>query len=270
MRHSFWVMLVVPLIVTAYADEPPVQAPINRPMTFDEEFDHLPSKLTSTSYWWGRRWIDQDEKQVYVDPSYRGTALQPLQLDPLSIQDGILQIQASIPAPTVAPYLQGQKYISGLLTSYKSFSQRYGYFEIRAQIPPGKGFWPTFWLLPKVIMPHPPEIDILEARGDRLTNLYVTAHYNEENTPKMTTFTIAVPDMSATFHRYGVLWTEQYIAWYFDGERAAFTHTPADLHSPMCLLLNLAVGGRWPGQPNQSTPFPGNFLIDYIRVYAAN
>jgi beta-glucanase (GH16 family) len=252
---------------------PPMQAPVTNQMTFDEEFDRLDLTKYQTYYWWavggGGRWL-QDELEVYVDPLYQGTAPQPLRLNPFSIHNGVLQIQASVPAPTVAPYLQGQKYISGILTTYNSFSQLYGYFEIRAQIPSGKGYWPTFWLLPKVDIPTPPEIDVLEARGDDLTHLLLTAHYNLLNEPKKASFVIPVPDMSVAFHRYGMLWTAEYIAWYFDGIRVAYTPTPADLNSPMYLLLNLAVGGGWIAPPDVTTPFPGNFLVDYIRVCAAN
>ena len=114
----------------------------------------------------------------------------------------------------MVPYLEGQKYLSGLLTTYNSFSQLYGYFEIRAQIPAGKGYWPAFWLLPKVIMATPPEIDILEARGDRLTKLYLTDHYIQHAMATMSSFAISVPDMSSNFHRYGLLWTRDFIAWY--------------------------------------------------------
>jgi beta-glucanase (GH16 family) len=182
------------------------------------------------------------------------------------------KIQASVPAPTVAPYLEGQKYISGLLTTYDSFSQLYGYFEIRAQIPIGKGFWPTFWLLPKVDLPNPPEIDILEARGSEPTMLSLTVHYNLDSKPVMapSPFKVTVPDQTVGFHRYGVLWNDEFVAWYFDGQRIAYMATPADLHSPMYILLNLAVGGGWPGNPDSTTVFPGNFLIDYIRVYPLN
>jgi beta-glucanase (GH16 family) len=85
----------------------------------------------------------------------------------------------------------------------------------------------------------------------------------------MSSFAITVPDMSATFHRYGLLWTRDFVAWYFDGDLVADTTTPEDMHRPMYMLLNLAVGGNGtlPGRPDKSTKFPGNFLVDYIRVY---
>ena len=255
---------------------PPMKMPVTDRMTFDEEFDRLDLARYRTYYWWmpvrgGGRWLE-NELEVYVDPLYQGAAPEPLRLNPFSVHNGVLQIQASVPAPTVAPYLEGQKYISGLLTTYNSFSQLYGYFEIRAQIPIGKGFWPTFWLLPKVDLPNPPEIDILEARGSEPTMLSVTVHYNRDGKPVTapSPFKVTVPDQTVSFHRYGVLWNDEFVAWYFDGERIAYMATPADLHSPMYILLNLAVGGGWPGNPDFTTVFPGNFLIDYIRVYPLN
>jgi len=77
-----------------------------------------------------------------------------------------------------------------------------------------------------------------------------------------------VPDMSSDFHTYGVLWNESFVGWYFDGKRVAFTPTPADMHRPMYLLLNLAVGGSWPGAPDEQTQFPARMQVDYVRAYA--
>jgi beta-glucanase (GH16 family) len=123
-------------------------------------------------------------------------------------------------------------------------------------------------MIPIGIMPTPPDIDIVEVLGDQLTSLFVTAHWNEQSKAKSHGFKIAVPDVSLDFHRYGALWTESHIAWYFDGKRIAYVTTPPDLHSPMYLLLNLAVGGRWPGSPNEATLFPGNMSVAYIRAYS--
>jgi beta-glucanase (GH16 family) len=102
--------------------------------------------------------------------------------------------------------------------------------------------------------------------------LSVTVHYNRDGKPVTapSPFKVTVPDQTVSFHRYGVLWNDEFVAWYFDGERIAYMATPADLHSPMYILLNLAVGGGWPGNPDSTTVFPGNFLIDYIRVYPLN
>jgi beta-glucanase (GH16 family) len=252
--------------------EPPADAPTNAKMVFDDEFNTLDLSRYSTKYWWGERWLggENAEHEVYADQTYAGSANGPLGLNPFSLVNGMLQIQATIPARSVAPYLEGQKYVSGLLTTYRSFSQLYGYFEIRARFPLGKGYWPAFWMLPKVSMPNPPEIDVVEVLGDQPTALNITAHWNVESKAKKQEWTLTVPDTSEDFHRYGVLWTHDVIAWYFDGKRVAVMATPDDLNRPMYMLLNLAVGGSWPGYPNARTKFPGNMLVGYIRVYSAD
>ena len=251
-------------------DMPPIDAPTNGSMTYDDEFQGIQLSKYNTAYHWGARWLNDGEQQVYVDPLYTGSTNVPLGLNPFSIVDGKLRIQAAIPDPVMTPYLQGQKYTSGILTTYNSFSQLYGYFEIRAKFPAGKGYWPAFWMIPKGNMPKPPEIDIIEVLGDQLTSLFVTAHWNEQTTAKSQGFDIKVPDMSADYHRYGALWTETHIAWYFDGKRVAYMTTPPDLHIPMYLLLNLAVGGKWPGSPGSTTVFPGNMFVEYIHAYSVN
>jgi beta-glucanase (GH16 family) len=247
---------------------PPIDAPTNGSMIFDDEFQVLDLSKYNTAYHWGARWLNDGEQQVYVDPLYTGGGNVPLGLNPFSIVGGKLQIQVTIPDAPTMPYLQGQKYASGILTTYSSFTQLYGYFEIRAKFPAGKGYWPAFWMIPKGTMSTPPEIDIVEVLGDQLTSLFVTSHWNEQGKAKSKGFNITVPDMSADFHRYGALWTDTYIAWYFDGKRVAYTTTPPDLHSPMYLLLNVAVGGKWPGLPSSTTVFPGSMLVAYIRAYA--
>ena len=258
-----WIMLAASIVVSTANAQPPKDAPTSGALIFDDEFDTLDLSRYTTSYPWGDRWIEE-EQEVYVDPSYRGNGDNPLGLNPFSIVDGKLRIEAAIPAATAAHRLP-RPYTSGVLTTYNSFVHRYGYFEIRAKVPAGKGYWPAFWLIPKKSStPHPPEIDVVEVLGDRLHTLFVTAHWQNGHQRQ---FSVYVPDLSADFHRYGVLWTATNIAWYFDGERVAFMPTPAEHNQPMYLLLDLAVGGKWPGSPTQATKFPGYFLVDYIRVY---
>ncbi len=79
---------------------------------------------------------------------------------------------------------------------------------------------------------------------------------------------ITVPDVSKDFHTYGVLWSPTFVAWYFDGHRVSHTPTPPDMHKPMYLLIDLAVGGKWPGQPDASTTFPADMEVDYVRAYS--
>ena len=253
MRFCLCIAAVFAALSCAHAQLPPKEAPISGTMTFDDEFDRLDLSRYTTSFPWGARWLET-EQQVYIDPSITG--------NPFSVVDGMLHIEAK----PVSPPVSGQRYTSGILTTFNSFAQQYGYVEIRAKMPAGKGYWPAIWLIPmKWSPPHPPEIDVVEVLGDRLHTAYMTAHWDSGRRERQ--FPITVPDVSVDFHRYGAYWDEQYVAWYFDGERVAYMPTPPDLKQPMYLLINLAVGGKWPGYPTSDTKFPGALVIDYLRAY---
>ena len=197
------------------------------------------------------------ELELYVDPDVLG-------LNPFTIRDGILEITAQPTPPDLRWRLNNYAYMSGIITTQPSFSQTYGYFEIRAKLPAGKGLWPAFWLLP-ADQTWPPEIDVLEVLGDNTAKLYTTVHYGKNNTSKG--IDNIVPDMSAAFHTYAVDWRPDTITWYFDGREVFKAPTPPDMHKPMFLLANLGVGGTWPGAPDASTHFPAKYMIDYIRAY---
>jgi beta-glucanase (GH16 family) len=133
----------------------------------------------------------------------------------------------------------GLPYNSGVISSQNSFSQLYGYFEIRADLPIGKGLWPTFWLLP-VDHSWPPELDVFEVVDNTAV---VTAHSASTGTHTSVRTAVATADLSDGFHTYGVNWQPDVIEWYIDGAKVAETATPADMHKPMYMLANLAVGG---------------------------
>src|SRR5690606_25053733 len=133
--------------------------------TFSEEFNSLsrgPGGTWDSNYWWGTDNGSSLESQVswYIDTDYAPTRA----LDPFSLDDGVLSITArSVPAG-LQPFVNGYEYASGLLTSFNSFSQTYGYFEIRADMPEGEGVWPAFWMLP-ADGGWPPELDVIELSG---------------------------------------------------------------------------------------------------------
>lgn len=180
--------------------------------------------------------------------------------DPFAIDHGVLEIIAR-PTPVNAKS-EGENYpyVSGLISTKPSFSQTYGYFEMRAELPQGKGLWPAFWMLP-TDESWPPEIDIVESIGDP-SRVYMTAH---SNCGKSVGLEADIePNM---FHTFAVSWDAQQLIWYIDGGEAGRVATPKDMHKPMYLLANLAVGGNWPGAPDASTHFPAKLMIDYIRAY---
>ena len=157
--------------------------------------------------------------------------------------------------------LGGYRYFSGLISSQPSFAQTYGYFEMRAKIPRGKGLWPAFWMLPADFS-WPPELDVMESIGDP-SAYYTTAHSAVTKMAAGLKTDIA-PD---AFHTFAVAWDEKQIVWYVDGREVNRQPTPPDMHKPMYLVANLAVGGNWPGSPDGATRFPARMTIDYIRAY---
>jgi len=246
-------------------------------LTFDEEFNSLSLNMgtastaggTWTTYFSGfgvRSLTGNNEQEIYVDPSFAGTSGSPLGLNPFSLQNGVLTISAA-PAPAAAlPYLSGFQYTSGTINTENSFSQTYGYFEMRAQLPAGgQGLWPAFWLL-KNNNTWPPEIDVLEQVSSPTSNIFSTVIDTGQGNQQGS---VNVGNTSAGFHDYGVLWTPQTITFYYDGRQLFSTPTPADMNSPMYMLVNLALGGSWAGTVGANTNWAlANMKIDYVRAYS--
>ncbi len=209
------------------------------------------------------------EKQVYVDAAYAGSAGQPLGLQPYAIEDGVLCISAERLPPRLWPLLGGRRYSSGVITSERSFSQRYGYFEMRARMPAGRGFWPAFWLLPQSGA-WPPEIDIVEVSGARPRSVHLGLI--DRSRPKGHPGGLWVDDAIDTtdgFHTYAAEWTAEDVRFFIDGVQR-FASGPHQLHEPMYMLANLALGSHdanWIPDPDAHTPFPGRLQIAHIRAY---
>lgn len=215
------------------------------------------------------------ELQVYFDKEYLG-----LGIDPFRVADGLLTITAQPLSPSshaaVMNDLSHQRadfqrsalnkvaYSSGLISTRDGFKQKYGYFEIRARWTGGRGLWPCFWLLPED-GGWPPEIDVMEAHGDKPDTAFQSIHSNLD--PKATTRTVDVDGSTAEFHSYGALWLPDRVDYYIDGEKTASIPTPADMNQKMYILANLGVGGYWPGYPGADVKFPATMDIDYIRVW---
>jgi len=246
-------------------------------LTFDDEFNSLSLNMGTastaggiwTTYYsgWGVRTLSGNaEQELYVDPSYAGSSGSPLGLNPFSDQNGVLTITASPTPSQDLQYLGNMPYISGQLNTQNSFSQTYGYFEMRAELPGGgQGLWPAFWLLPENNS-WPPEIDVFEQVSSPTSNIFSTIH---DNTAGNSSSNFNIGNTSAGYHTYGVLWTPQTLTFYVDGQKMFSTPTPADYNQPMYMLMNLAVGGSWPGSPNASTNWAlANMKVDYIRAYS--
>lgn len=216
-----------------------------------------------------RHTIINGEKQVYVDADYAGSGSAPLGLQPFSIADGVLTISATRTEHRMAPMLGGQRYVSGCITSELTFWQRYGYFEMRARLPAGRGFWPAFWLLPKSGA-WPPEIDVVEGSGARPRSVHLGIHEKGRSKARPgLRWVDGVVDTTDGFHVYGAEWTADDVRFFIDGQ-LQFASGAHQLHEPMYLLANLAVGSKdagWVPEPDASTPWPGRFEIDHVRAY---
>jgi beta-glucanase (GH16 family) len=209
------------------------------------------------------------EMQIYVDRGFRGAAQAPLGIDPFRVTKGGLEIIADRAPDAIKPHIWNYQYTSGLITTLSSFSQLYGVFEMRARVPNGKGLWPAFWLLP-TNRTWPPEIDVFEILGNDPSVLHTNAHSKATGKHTDAPSVIHIADASAEFHTYAVDWEDDDITWYFDGAEVARKPTPSDMHTPMYLLVNLAVGGNWPGSPDASVRFPAVLAIQWIHAYRRN
>lgn len=173
----------------------------------------------------------------------------------------------------------GRDYTSGRIKTQGLFQRRYGRFEARIKLPVGQGIWPAFWMLgadfPDVGWPACGEIDVMEYLGHEPRSIHGTVHgpgYSGGNAIGRE-HTLAQGGFHLGFHTFAVEWSPQRIVWEVDG----FVYhevTPADLPGgarwvfdhPFFILLNVAVGGYWPGYPDETTEFPQTMLVDWVRV----
>lgn len=218
-----------------------------------------------------RKDVINQEKQIYVDAAFSGTSDKPLGVQPFSIANSVLTIRAQRSDPArVAPFIWNYGYTSGCITSELTHSQTYGYFEMRARLPVGRGFWPAFWLLPKRPV-WPPEIDIFEGSGAQPDKVFHNVIEAQPGRPGSNSGWMQMPPLAADgFRVFGLEWTRTRIAFIVDG-RLSFEYRNHQLHEDMYMLANLALGSHsasWIPDPDASTPFPGEFQIDYIRAFA--
>jgi beta-glucanase (GH16 family) len=174
--------------------------------------------------------------------------------------------------------LNGKAYRSGLVRTWAE--QTYGRWEIRASLPSTQGMWPAIWLLPRnANWPSGGEIDIMENRGSQPTIIGSAYHFGANVSAHQyiwDDFSYSVNGQPVSFHgsmhTYAVDWDADRIRYFVDGiPHYTFYRNAAPISStPMSLILNLAVGGNYGGDPDASTVFPQHFDIDYVRVYSRN
>ena len=175
-----------------------------------------------------------------------------------------------------------REYTSARMTTDKKCVWRYGRFEIRAKLPFGKGIWPAIWMLPSDAVyggwAASGEIDIMECLGQESNKVYGTIHFGDKwpnNQHSGSFFILPKGDFSTDFHTFCLEWEETAMHWYIDDSLYLTQHKwhtksasyPAPFDQPFYLILNVAIGGNWPGNPVNETKFPQKMIIDYIRVY---
>jgi beta-glucanase (GH16 family) len=229
--------------------------------------------------------VDTLKWNILLRENSKHNELQYYLPDEVYIENGVLRIRSRIRK------YGSKEYTSGRLDTHGKCAPVYGRFEIRAKLPGGKGLWPAYWLYPqdrdwlmemsmakavaegneRLIPEERPwytEIDIMEFLGHETGVIYGTHHYYTFDGRKMTSSgTLRTStDFTKDFHTYVLEWEPDSIRWYIDGE-LIHVCTEGIPHSPHYLIINTAIGGSWPGNPDSTTVFPQYHDIDYVRIY---
>lgn len=225
-------------------------------VSFDEDF----STLDVSAWGPGTRWI----AHTPWSGDFGGARFaNPGERSPFRIIDGKLRIEAKRDP-------EGD-WQSGLLASVdpdgNGFSQQYGYFELRAQLPEGPGVWPAFWLIGKDRSKATAEIDIFEFYGDKPDGYSSVVHVWHRDGRHYSRFhrnAVFVEARPGAFHTYGVKVDPDWIRFYFDREFVWKTETQPEHRQPLYILLNLALVD---GPTRNATPDPSHMIVDYVRAY---
>ena len=247
-------------------------APSHWALVWSDEFDGQNASSVDSSKWafdiGGGKW-GNSESEYYTDRSRN-----------VSIRGGNLVITAQKEKYT-GPDKKKWDYTSARLKTLGKFSQAYGRFEAHIKIPFGQGIWPAFWMLgndiDKTGWPNCGEIDIMENIGKEPSTVHGTIHgpgYSGANGIGSPYSLADGKRFSDRFHVFAVEWEPQAIRFYVDDALYA-TRTRAELPAgakwvydhPFFLILNLAVGGDWPGYPDATSVFPQTMRVDYVRVF---
>ena len=233
-------------------------------MVWSDEFSQNSLDMNSWNYETGGYWYN-NELQYYREGTNNTT-----------IQNGKLVITAK------KETYQNREHTSARLTTEGKVEYKYGRIDVRGKFPKGQGIWPAIWLLgddhSSVGWPACGELDMVELLGHTPQTVHGSINYGPQGNSwaytKTTTYTLPGEDFSDKYHVFSILWEENSIKYYVD-DNLYTTYTPNNIVSgqvwrfnhPFFFILNVAVGGDWPGNPDQTTTFPQQMLIDYIRVF---
>lgn len=191
------------------------------------------------------------------------------------VQDGNLVITAIQENYTGTDGIS-RPYTSARLKTQGKFDQKYGRFEARIKVPAGQGIWPAFWMLGNNIdtvqWPSCGEVDIMENIGKEPATVHGSLHGTGFDSSA--SYSLATGKFADDFHVFAIEWEPGVVRFYVDGNLYD-TRTPANVPAggtwafdhPFFILLNVAVGGNWPGSPDGTSTFPQTMLVDYVRVY---
>ncbi len=261
--------------LTPSPTQTPVPTEISSPgpeweLVWQDEFDLPDGSQLDPAYWnystgtgnggWGN-----NESQFYTE-----------RIDNVFIEDGKLVIQA------VEEQYMGAKFTSARVNTMVKTEFTYGRFEARAKMPNTPGIWPAIWMMPTLAKygdwPASGEIDIVEMIGRDPSLVHGTIHYgNPHGSQTKSYFLPTLEAFDQDFHVFAVEWEPGEFRWFVDGEMyfkttTWFTSYPdapkgAPFDQPFYWILNVAVGGNWPGYPNERSEFPQRMTVDYVRVY---
>jgi beta-glucanase (GH16 family) len=184
------------------------------------------------------------------------------------VKDGMLTIRA------VKETYLSHEYTSARMRTAGKGDWKYGRFEVRAKVPYGQGLWPAIWMLPTDWVyggwPASGEIDIMELLGQDPAKVYGTIHYGTAG-HLQSGGSYSLPAEAATFagafHVFAIEWDSTSFKWFVDNTQYYSVAKTQPFDQRFHILLNVAVGGNWPGSPNEMTVFPQEMIVDYVRVF---
>ncbi|MFK7805330.1 MAG: family 16 glycosylhydrolase [Anaerolineae bacterium] len=237
-------------------------------LVFADEFDQheLDSSKWADCYWWdveGCTNKGNSELEWYLPENVK-------------VGRGSLILEARKEMVT-NPNRELFPYSSGMVTTGRNvsdtdipanFSFQFGYVEVKAKFPAGKGLWPAIWLLP-ITHESRPEIDILEILGDEMNAARMHIHYIDSDQQRQSVgHTQFVPNLGEGWQTIGLDWQPDRVTWFLNGDLIWEVTDPEVIpQESLYLIINLAVGGDYPGSPNSTTVFPSQVEVDYVRIW---
>lgn len=247
----------------------PLSSEASTTVVLDETFDGdvLDTTVWNTCHWWGEQGctISSNDELEWYRP------------EQVSVSGGVLRLTADR-IPTRGSDGKDYSYASGMVTTGPANSDddegkvswTYGTVEARLRVPAGRGLWPAFWMLP-VSRKSRPEIDVMEVIGQDPGQILMHLHpagLKEEDTPGHK-YRLRGASLAEGWHTIRLDWKPERLIWFVDGKQVWQLVGSQVPDEPMYLVLNLAVGGVYPGAPDGATEFPATFEIDRIRVTKA-